>query len=37
VLERLDTERAHQPGLSDVRRNLSDALAALDRIGTQRH
>jgi hypothetical protein len=36
VLERLDTERAHQPELADVQRNLSEAMHALDQISRRR-
>lgn len=36
VLERMDTERSHEPDLADVRRTLTDALHALDQIGNKR-
>jgi hypothetical protein len=36
VLERLDTERAHQPELADVQRNLSEAMRTLDRLSRRR-
>lgn len=36
VLERLEEERAHQPDLADVRRTLTEALHALDRINNKR-
>jgi hypothetical protein len=36
VLERLDAERAHQPELADVKRNLSEAMHALDQISRRR-
>lgn len=36
VLERLDTEQAHQPELADVRRTLTDALYTIDQI-THKH
>jgi hypothetical protein len=36
VLQRLDTERTHQPELADVQRALTDALHTLDHIAHQR-
>jgi len=36
VLERLDSERTHQPDLADVRQTLSQALHKLDRLTDQR-